>query len=194
MELADSLEERSRCTDLKWRRSPEQPDDMMSGTLHTGKHISVSLAVNGASYHGDCGMESRDLGPLKGGSGMEKDACLLQHCLAFSLFFLIKQLRKEELRANAVTAGWGWGGGALLRMGCKAISAAVKTNALSPQQRECARRAKVPESKTARGLLKARPSGPRRVKCKHQALDAARPTWAVICCGTETMFVRKNSH
>lgn len=168
----------------------------MSETLHTGKHISVSLAVNGASYHGDRGMESRDLGPLKGGSGMEKDACLLQHCLAFSLFFLIKQLRKEALRANAVTDGgggvcvcvlfWEWDAKPFLLQSRQMRSARSSANAQG--------RAKVPESKTARGLLKARPSGPRRVKCKHQALDAARPTWAVICCGTETMFVRKNSH
>lgn len=86
----------------------------MSQTLHVCRHISVSLAVKHAGYHGDSRLDARAFVPLKGGSRIKKkDACLLKlsssQCQAFSPFFflVIKQLREEEFRENAVAESRG---------------------------------------------------------------------------------------
>lgn len=173
----------------------------------TCANIFLSLwQRNGAAYHGDSRLDSRDLVPLKRGSGIKKDACFLPHprhslsssefqALTLSFFFFsIKQLREEKSRKNAVTEtggkkeGWGWWWwwwGWCLTVthcssedGCKAISAAVNPRQML-SARSTANTEREPKflpgkKKKVSGLLKLRPSGSKRVKCKHEPLDSAR--------------------
>lgn len=83
-------------------------------TLHMCKHISVSLAVNGAAHHNDR-LDSRDLVPLKGWRRMPVCCSFpVTRCrppsagfLTFFPLFLIKQLIKEEFRGNVMTESRG---------------------------------------------------------------------------------------
>lgn len=167
---------------------------MMTWCLKPWTCANIFLSLwqrNGTAYHGDSRLDSRDLVPLKRGSGIKKDACFLPHprhslssseFQALSVFFSpIKQLREEN--AVTETGGKEGGGGGLTvthcssEDGCKAISAAV-----NPRQMLSARSTAnterepkfLPGKKKVGGLLKLRPSGSKRVKYKHEPLDTVR--------------------
>lgn len=96
---------------------------MMTWCLKPCTCANIFLSLwqrNGAAYHGDSRLDSRDLVPLKTGSRIKKDACFLPHprhslssseFQALSLFSPIKQLREEKFRKNAVTETGGKEGG-----------------------------------------------------------------------------------
>lgn len=171
----------------------------------TCANIFLSLwQRNGAAYHGDSRLDSRDLVPLKRGSGIKKDACFLPHprhslsssefqALTLSFFFFqlnslgrrnperMPWLRPGERKRGGVGGGGGW----CLTVthcssedGCKAISAAVNPRQML-SARSTANTEREPKflpgkKKKVSGLLKLRPSGSKRVKCKHEPLDSAR--------------------
>lgn len=180
----------------------------------TCANIFLSLwQRNGAAYHGDSRLDSRDLVPLKRGSGIKKDACFLPHprhslssseFQALSLFFPIKQLRDEKFRKNAVTeTGGKEGDGGVFN--CNTLlfwgwihshfwCSQPKTNAFRLELRKYRKRAKVPawEKKKVGGLLKLRPSGSKRVKSKHEPLDTKFS--CDLWWNRTNVCVRKDSH